>query len=25
LQQELKAAMDKANSFVIPNAYPQLI
>ena len=25
LQQELKAAMDKANSYVIPNAYPQLI
>jgi len=25
LQQELKAAMDKANSFVTPNAYPQLI
>src|SRR5438477_2858667 len=25
LQQQLKAAMDKANSFVIPNAYPQLI
>jgi len=25
LQAELKAAMDKANSFVIPNAYPQLI
>jgi predicted Zn-dependent peptidase len=25
LQQELKAAMDKANSFVVPNAYPQLI
>src|SRR5579864_5464653 len=23
--QELKAAMDKANSYVIPNAYPQLI
>src|SRR5260221_10448236 len=25
LQQQLKAAMEKANSFVIPNAYPQLI
>jgi predicted Zn-dependent peptidase len=25
LQQQLKAAMDKANSYVIPNAYPQLI
>jgi predicted Zn-dependent peptidase len=25
LQKQLKAAMDKANSFVIPNAYPQLI
>jgi predicted Zn-dependent peptidase len=25
LEQQLKAAMDKANSFVIPNAYPQLI
>lgn len=25
LQNELKAAMDKANSYVIPNAYPQLI
>src|SRR5437868_6589358 len=25
LENELKAAMDKANSFVIPNAYPQLI
>src|SRR5271166_3945379 len=25
LQKTLKAAMDKANSFVIPNAYPQLI
>ncbi len=25
LQQQLKAAMDKANSFVIPNAYPQII
>ncbi len=25
LQKQLKAAMDKANSYVIPNAYPQLI
>src|SRR5712671_3644085 len=25
LQQQLKAAMEKADSFVIPNAYPQLI
>jgi predicted Zn-dependent peptidase len=25
LEQQLKAAMEKANSFVIPNAYPQLI
>src|SRR5258708_13210401 len=25
LQQQLKAAMEKANSFVIPNPYPQLI
>src|SRR5215472_10868777 len=25
LQKELKAAIDKANSFVIPNAYPQMI
>jgi predicted Zn-dependent peptidase len=25
LQKELKAAMDKANSYVIPNAYPRLI
>ncbi len=25
LQEELKAAMDKANSYVTPNAYPQLI
>ncbi len=25
LQQQLKAAMEKANSFVVPNAYPQLI
>jgi predicted Zn-dependent peptidase len=25
LQTELKAAMEKANSFVIPNAYPRLI
>lgn len=25
LQQQLKAAMDKANSYVIPNAYPELI
>jgi predicted Zn-dependent peptidase len=25
LQQQLKAAMDKANSYVVPNAYPQLI
>ena len=25
LEGELKAAIDKANSFVIPNAYPQLI
>jgi predicted Zn-dependent peptidase len=25
LQQALKSAMDKANSFVIPNAYPELI
>ena len=25
LQQELKAAMDKANSYVIPNAYPEII
>src|ERR1700686_3799902 len=25
LQQKLKAAMDKANSYVTPNAYPQLI
>jgi predicted Zn-dependent peptidase len=25
LQKQLKAAMDKANSYVIPNAYPQII
>jgi len=25
LQQQLKTAMDKANSYVVPNAYPQLI
>ncbi len=25
LNQQLKAAMDKANSYVVPNAYPQLI
>ena len=25
LQTELKAAMDKANSYVIPNAYPEII
>jgi predicted Zn-dependent peptidase len=25
LEKQLKAAMEKANSFVIPNAYPQLI
>jgi len=25
LEQQLKAAMDKANSYVVPNAYPQLI
>jgi predicted Zn-dependent peptidase len=25
LQQELKAAIEKANSYVIPNAYPELI
>ena len=25
LEKQLKAAMDKANSYVIPNAYPQLI
>jgi predicted Zn-dependent peptidase len=25
LEQQLKAAMEKANSFVIPNAYPELI
>lgn len=25
LQQQLKTAMDKANSYVIPNAYPELI
>ena len=25
LQKQLKAAMDKANSYVVPNAYPQLI
>ena len=25
LQKQLKTAMDKANSYVIPNAYPQLI
>jgi len=25
LQQELKAAMDKANSYVVPNAYTQII
>jgi len=25
LEQQLKAAMEKANSFVIPNAYPQVI
>ena len=25
IQKELKAAMDKANSYVVPNAYPRLI
>ena len=25
LQQELKTAMDKANAFVVPNAYPRII
>src|SRR5579883_1495222 len=25
LQQQLKATMDKANTYVIPNAYPELI